>query len=147
MKRTPEPHGTKAAYMRHWRANEEACGPCKEANARQSPRRPAREANPRNREQTAYDKAIAANPPKILWVKSSKGIFVAAKVIDPHAEAGQYVPVERCKNDHVFDAENTVWRADGSRECRACKRQRDREYFARKRAENSPLVAAARTDI
>lgn len=145
MKRTPEPHGTKAAYMRHRRAGEDACGACKKATS--SPRRPPRESNPGNREQTAFDKVIAANPPRILWVKNNRGILVAAKVIDPHAEAGQYVPVDRCKNDHLFDAENTVWRADGSRECRACKRQRDREYFARKRAENSPLVAAARTEL
>lgn len=38
-----------------------------------------------------------------------------------------------CKRDHEFNAENTLYRANRVRDCRICKRERDRQRYARKK--------------
>ena len=82
MKRTPEPHGTKAAYMRHWRAGEEACGPCKKAQSK-----PERTVENRSFPGSkAMDEALKADPPIIQWIPSPGGVLRGVVVRDPHAE-------------------------------------------------------------
>lgn len=41
-----------------------------------------------------------------------------------------------CPSGHPYDAENTLIRANGSRECRACGREEARRYRARKNAKS-----------
>lgn len=41
-----------------------------------------------------------------------------------------------CKNGHEFTPENTRIRKDGSRKCRECSNRRDREKYARRKAED-----------
>lgn len=36
----------------------------------------------------------------------------------------------QCDHGHLFDADNTYWRPGGGRDCRACRRKRQREYLA-----------------
>jgi hypothetical protein len=43
-----------------------------------------------------------------------------------------------CKHGHPFDQENTEWTLLGRRRCRACKRQADERYRARKSAVPQP---------
>lgn len=80
-----QPCGTRAAYMRHWRNGEEACGPCKDAAAGGPPKRP-RQSKTSNVETRKYDEVIAANEPKILWRKNRRGVFVAVVIDDPHTD-------------------------------------------------------------
>lgn len=78
--------------------------------------------------------------------QDTRRLWVHASINDPHAERG--IP-ERCKRDHEFTPENTIWRSDGSRMCRECKRQRERDHLARKKNQctNETLLAAARTEL
>jgi hypothetical protein len=121
-----------------------------------------------------YDAQIAANEPVIEWAKNRHGIFVAVKVHDPHRDCGQNKTKDACIRGHKFTEANTIIRRDG-RQCRTCKnedrkpltpeqkqralelkrlRRRMREEaaevaerFRKHRADNSPLMAAARTEI
>ncbi|MCG5460806.1 HNH endonuclease [Micromonospora sp. MED01] len=38
-----------------------------------------------------------------------------------------------CKRGHAFDEKNTIWRREGGRACRTCKRDRLREFRERQR--------------
>lgn len=88
---------------------------------------------------------MAANPPVIQWVLHPvRKVMVAAHVYDPHADRGWGIPLDKCGAGHRFDEENTITRPDGSRECRACKRRRNREYEQRR---ETNLLTAARTEI
>lgn len=56
--------------------------------------------------------------------------------------ANNYGDRTHCANNHEFTPENTRWRKDGGRVCRACKREREK---ARKAKLNSdPVYRAAR---
>jgi hypothetical protein len=131
MKRTPEPHGTKAAYMRHRRAGEEACAACKRAKPKPKPTR-----EPPLRKETAYDRQIAEHPPEIVWRKNSHGIFVKVSVRDPHVET----KAQREWADRLAREKAAL----------AAMEQEAREVAARfeqHRAENTSLMAAARKEI
>lgn len=39
--------------------------------------------------QRKFDAVLADNPPHITWVKTRGGVWVASKVVDPHAEVAQ----------------------------------------------------------
>lgn len=39
-----------------------------------------------------------------------------------------------CKHGHEYNETNTIWRKDGSRDCRECKRERDRQCQHRRPA-------------
>lgn len=104
-------------------------------------------------EQSAMDRALEKRPPQIEWQRRAGGVYVAVKVIDPHAESGG-APRTLCLRGHKFTPENTIVWPDGTRHCRECKRASDREAGARKRARkkapectNESLLAAARTEI
>lgn len=143
MKKSLEPHGTKAGYMRHWRAGEEACGPCLEANAK-NPKK-AREINPQNAEVRAMDLALIENPPVIHWRKNNRGVFVADMIDDPHADMGHNGTKTACKRNHPFTEDNTIVTPTG-RQCRTCTNKRKSEHEKQHRRENA-LLAAARTEI
>lgn len=38
---------------------------------------------------------------------------------------------DECDNGHPFDGENTYWRKNGNRDCRACRRARSNSYYYR----------------
>jgi hypothetical protein len=100
------------------------------------------------REVEKLEKAMEADPPVILWVLHPvRKVMVAAHVYDPHADRGHGIPLEKCAAGHRFDEENTITRPDGSRECRSCKRRRNREYEQRQQPRETDLLAAARTPL
>lgn len=82
----------------------------------------AREIDATNTSVRGYDKVIAANPPVITWRRGNHGVWVATSVNDPHAETpGSNSSKTHCKNKHPFDEVNTLFKTDGSRQCRTCK--------------------------
>lgn len=87
-----------------------------------------------NRVRTAMDEALAANPPKIVYRKGKGGIYHAIEVRDPHAETTAQLE----------------WDARMAREEEALAAMREEadevaERFRKHRADNTPLLAAART--
>ncbi len=116
MKRTPEPHGTRAAYMRHRRAGEEACAECKKANARSG----FHKVGPVKTEPTEMDRLLEKKPPVIHWEPNGRGVLVAVYIDDPHADGPHNREKAVCKRGHPFDESNTMTTATG-RQCRICK--------------------------
>lgn len=53
----------------------------------------------------------------------------------------RFVLITECRNGHPFDEVNTYIRADGSRACRACGRNRTAKYVAKRRAAKQTEVA------
>lgn len=90
------------------------------------------------REVEKLEAAMAIDPPVIQWILHPiRKVMVAAHVYDPHADHGWGIPREKCAVGHRFTDQNTFYRSDGSRECRECKRRRDREAQARKKQEKA----------
>lgn len=132
MARKLKPCGTYAAYARHLRNGEKPCTPCTEANRERSYAAPSG-MNNYEREMT---RAIAANPPVIVWVKDRRGIMRAASVMDPHAET---------KAAREWDArmvQDEVTLASMQQEA-----DEVAERFRKHRADNTTLMTAARTAI
>jgi hypothetical protein len=109
MSRPLKPCGTYAAYARHLRNNEKPCDPCTAANRQRQSDAPSG----RNAYQSAMDKELRKDPPKILWRKRRGGVFVAVSVHDPHAERGTnrpqvYEPIApECTNPDLLTAART----------------------------------------
>jgi phage terminase large subunit-like protein len=82
MARKLKPCGTYAAYCRHLRNNEKACGPCLEANRERASAAPSGFTN----YEREMAKALEANPPRIVWRKDKYGVSRAVSIDDPHAE-------------------------------------------------------------
>lgn len=130
MSRLLAPCGTPAAYQRHRRADEPACDACKAAHTAaivKLKNRPRDEPRPsqargtykggRNLTATEMDRLLEQHPPEIVWEKNSYGVWYAVVVHDPYMER----PV----------AQQAVEVAD----------------FRKRRADNTPLMTAARTAI
>jgi hypothetical protein len=75
-----KPCGTYAAYARHLNNNEKPCDACREANTEL---RRGRREDPYAAE---MNKALAKNPPVIVWVPNRRGVLVAASIWDPHTK-------------------------------------------------------------
>lgn len=100
----------------------------------------SRAAHHKNKEanfwQDKYDEVIAAKPPRIVWRKGNDGIFRAISVRDPHAEAR----AQRDWDDRMAREEARL----AVMEEEACEAA---EQAERLRADNTPLMAAARTEL
>lgn len=100
-------------------------------------RRPVyRKTEVKNTYETEMDKALQNDPPEIQWRKNRHGVFEAVEVRDPHGETSIQAQAERL-------------RASADRAERA---EREEAYavaerFRKFRAENTRLMAAARTSI
>lgn len=121
MKKSLEPCGTRAAYMRHRRRNEDPCGPCKEAQATKGGFSSTRLAKHPSDPKT--DAVYAVNPPVVTWAKNKNGILIPVSVVDPLADSGggRNKDKQICKYGHEFTEENTIHKSDGTRQCRECK--------------------------
>lgn len=96
--------------------------------------------NSTSREVAKLDAAMAAKPPRIVWQVNSRGIQIAVQVEDPYPDMEPRGRT-RCKAGHLFDEVNTIPRSDGDRDCRECKRRRNREYAARRRQRECEVAA------
>lgn len=95
-----------------------------------------RRKNSSARELEKFDAAMLLRPPTIVWVLDKRRrVMVAASVDDPHVELSHHRNAGKqvCTSGHEFDEVNTISRPDGSRDCRACKRRRDRESTERRK--------------
>lgn len=99
------------------------------------PKRP-RQSKTSNVETRKYDEVIAANEPKILWRKNKRGVFVAVAIEDPHAETKRDVAAQQAEALRLRALELME---EEAREVT--------ERFRKHRADNTPLMAAARTEI
>lgn len=91
----------------------------------------------KNTYETEMDAALRTQPPVIVWKPNGKGILVAVEVRDPHTERSIQAQSERL-------------RASADRAERDLFEQEAREVaerFRKYRADNSPLMTAARTAI
>ena len=110
----------------------------------------------------------------ITWRKKKGGIWVHTSIHDPHVDGTRNAEKTACIDGHEYTEANTIITRDGSRQCRTCKNakrkpltpeQRQRaaelkrlrrmqeqadevaERFRQHRADNTPLMVAARTEI
>jgi hypothetical protein len=96
----------------------------------------ARPKNATAREIAKFEAAMAVDPPVIRWVLDrTRRVQVAVSIHDPHVDLlhNRNTNKPACVHGHAFDEENTIHRADGTRDCRKCKRIRDRASDERKR--------------
>lgn len=68
------------------------------------------------------------NPKHMRVVTNAENILCGEGITARHARATE------CGRGHPFDEENTYYRPDGLRMCRACQLERGRAYRSRKRA-------------
>ena len=89
MTRKLRPCGTKAAYERHRRNDEQPCDLCKAANT-------AKHYPGMNVDQIDMTEALEKNPPVIQWVlDKQRRVMVAAQIYDPHADHPNRKPRRR----------------------------------------------------
>ena len=169
-------HGTPRGYWQHKRGGTKACDRCLAAHSEYVTQHRGRKVqalsydNPYTRE---ADRLLAENPPQIEWRRKNNGVWVHVAIDDPHADMKDRAARSMCINDHEYTEDNTHYRSSGGRECLTCKKDRDRqaearrterrrrevleqvedearevaERFEKHRADNTPLLAAARTEI
>lgn len=96
----------------------------------------ARPKNATAREIAKFEMAMALDPPVIRWVLDKRSrIQVPVSVYDPHTDLlhNRNTGKQQCVHGHAYDEENTITRPDGSRDCRKCKRIRDRASDERRK--------------
>jgi hypothetical protein len=72
---------------------------------------------------SVMDALLDTEPTVIVWRKNNHGVLVHVSVHDPFPDGPVHNSVKtHCLRDHPFDEENTYVKADGSRQCRTCKR-------------------------
>jgi hypothetical protein len=91
----------------------------------------------KNTYETEMDAALKAQPPVIVWRTNRKGIQVAVKVQDPHAERSIEAQADRLRASAAH-AERGLIEEEAYEVA---------ERFRKHRADNSPLMAAARRAI
>ena len=89
-----------------------------------------------NKERTAWDEALDANPPKIVWHKGKDGIFRAIAVRDPHAET----KAQREWDERISREQVALLAMQEEADAAA-------ERLRKHRADNTPLLSAARSEI
>lgn len=80
--------------------------------------------NSTSREVEKLEAAMALDPPVITWVLDQRTrVQVPAAIYDPYADTGSGSNSSKthCKKKHPFDEVNTLFKTDGSRQCRTCK--------------------------
>lgn len=132
MARQLKPCGTYAAYARHLRNGEKPCGPCAEANRERSYAAPSGF----NAYERQMEAALNANPPKITWRKGKDGIFRATAVRDPHAET----KAQREWDERISREQVALLAMQEEADAAA-------ERLRKHRADNTPLMSAARSEI
>lgn len=149
MTRKLRPCGTQSAYRRHLNRGEVPCAPCRAANsARQNP---AGDSALRVGEQE-WGKVLDDEPPKITWRRKPNGVFVATSVHDPHADTSPGAQAGRLRAA-AEEAERGYAAQQAERErlevLRLMRDQADgvAERFRKHRADNTPLMTAARTAL
>ena len=91
----------------------------------------------KNTYEAEMDEALAAHPPEIVWKKNRHGVLVAMKVRDPHAERSIEAQAERLRASAAHIERDLI--EEEAAEVA--------ERFRRYRADNTPLMVAARTAI
>jgi hypothetical protein len=79
------------------------------------------------------ERQMATRPPVIVWrYDPFRKVQVALSVDDPYQDKA---PARRtgCDRGHEYTPETVLLRSNGERDCRTCKRQRDRLSSARRR--------------
>lgn len=119
---------------------------------------------------------LATNEPVVTWRKKKGGIWVHTSIKDTHVDSAHNGEKTACYRGHEYTEANTIITRDGRR-CRTCKnqdrkpltpeqkqralelkRQRRKaamqeqaaevaDRFERHRADNTPLMTAARREI
>lgn len=138
-------HGTLQGYNWHRSRKVPACTECRAfwseyMSTRKTPRKPrAYHKAATNKDQAEMDALLEANPPVIQWEKRN-GVMHAVHVDDPHAETKTAARAERLRAQEQAD-----------RECALDLMQQEADEVAERlrkhRADNSPLMAAARTEL
>lgn len=101
---------------------------------------------------TAMDEALEADPPVIEWRKNRRGVYEAVKVLDPHADTTPGAQARRLRaSAEVAERVAAAVQAERQRlqvlELMQQEAAEVVERFRKHRADNTPLMAAARTEI
>lgn len=105
-----------------------------------------------NKDRTEMDEALAKRPPEILWRKDKHGILRAAEVRDPHAETTTAAQARRLRAAaEIAEREEAARQAEITR-LQVLQLMQDQaaevvEHFRKHRADNTPLMSAARRSI
>lgn len=91
----------------------------------------------RSRDCEQMDAALKAQPPVIVWRKNKRGVMVAVEVNDPHAERSIEAQAERLRASA----------ARAERELMEDEAREVAERLRKHRADNTPLMVAARSAI
>lgn len=139
-------HGTLQGYNWHRSRKVPACDECRAfwseyMSTRKTPKKPTayHKVTATNKDQAEMDALLEANPPVIQWEKRN-GVMYAVQVDDPHAETKATAKAERLRAQEQADRETAL----------ALMQQEADEVAERLRkfrADNSPLMAAARTEL
>lgn len=96
------------------------------------------------------DAALAESPPEIRWERRN-GVMVAIEVHDPHAATAKRAPKAERKPPTNAERRAAVeqWELARLRVVESMRDEADEvaERFRKHRAENTPLMTAARTEI
>lgn len=129
-----QPCGTRAAYVRHLRNNEEPCDACRAANVERAVSAPS--GNSTSREVLKLEEAMEKDPPRIQWTGGlvKRGIILH----DPYADHPN-------GEGRMTDEQRRARRAELERQ----RRERLKEFATvlAERQSESPLLAAARTEL
>lgn len=105
--------------------------------------------NSTGREVANLEEQMLTRPPVIVWrLHPTRRVQVAVSVDDPyqdaiHTQQEHNRSKTECTKGHAFDEANTVVYANGWRDCRQCKRERNRESGRRRRREKRAEESAA----
>lgn len=105
-----------------------------------------------NRHSQEMDAALEANPPRIRWRKDKHGIMRAVSIQDPHAETTTAAQARRLRlaadqAEREIAAEQVERIRRESVQLMQEEASEVAERFRQHRADNTPLMAAARTEI
>lgn len=150
MPRKLQPCGTRAAYARHLYNKEEPCGPCKAANMIRVNSAPSGG----KRYEMEASAALEANPPVIVWRRKNNGVWVHVSIDDPHAETkSELRRTRQLEADAARAREREIAAEQVERlrkdvlELMQAEADEVAERFRKHRADNTPLMSAARRSI
>lgn len=110
------------------------------------------EMDQRNAYERDMDEALEADPPQIVWRKDNHGILRAVSVSDRHAEGTTAAQARRLRAAaEIAEREEAARQAEITRlqvlELMQAEADEVAERFRKHRADNTPLMSAARREI
>lgn len=100
----------------------------------------ARGIDPHNAHSREMDEALAKAEPVIVWRKNNHGVMVHVSIDDPHAEGGSAADRERRQYAYAVAL-------DGQRAAMELEAHEVADRFEKHRADNTPLMNAARSQL